>query len=61
MHGIHWQFNPRENPFFGMNTSGVPLPEGISGKFRVVLTMGALMTTASLVVFSWRRNIEKQS
>ncbi len=47
--------------FFGMNTSGLPFTEGSNGTLNVVLTLGLLMVITSLLVFSWRRNIEKKN
>ncbi|MCO4844749.1 MAG: magnesium transporter [Sulfurovum sp.] len=47
--------------FFGMNTSGLPFTEGASGTLNAVFSMGSLMAITALLVFLWRRNIEKQS
>jgi len=47
--------------FFGMNTSGLPFTDGASGTLSVILAMGSLMAITSLLVFAWRRSIEKQS
>ena len=47
--------------FFGMNTSSLPFTEGTGGTLNAIFFMGLLMAITSLLVFVWRRNIEKQS
>lgn len=47
--------------FFGMNTTSLPFTEGTGGTLNAILVMGMLMAITSLLVFVWRRNIEKES
>jgi len=47
--------------FFGMNTSSLPFTEGTGGTLYAILVMGSLMAITLLLMFVWRRNIEKQS
>ena len=47
--------------FFGMNTSSLPFTEGTGGTLNAIFFMGLLMAITALLVFVWRRNIEKES
>jgi magnesium transporter len=47
--------------FFGMNTSSLPFTEGAGGTLNAILLMGSLMAITLLLMFVWRRNIERQS
>lgn len=44
--------------FFGMNTSGLPFTEGVSGTLKVIMSLGVLGALTSLGVLLWRRKIE---
>ncbi len=47
--------------FFGMNTSGLPFSQGTAGTLSAVSLMAALIFLTSVILFKWRRKVEKST
>ena len=44
--------------FFGMNTSGLPFTQGANGTLNVIIGLGFLVATTSVLMLLWRKRME---